>query len=197
MILKRAALAGLVLAALLLFLVGLAAKERDNRFCVSCHLSEEKPLHEEKFNRFLASASRDLAGVHHAKKAVICIDCHGGADLPMRLQVWAVAAYDTVKFLAGRFKEPDHMRLPLRDKECSQCHTPILKSVPKLSAEQEEALEGRVADSYHGIKDHDTVKVACVRCHTSHTADGGAKTQFLARPRVQPICLECHKSLGD
>lgn len=115
----------------------------------------------------------------------------------MRFRVWAVAAYDTLKFLAGRYKEPDQMRLPLRDKECRQCHTPILKSIPKLSAEQEEAMEGRVADSYHGIKDHDTVKVACVRCHTSHTADAGSGTQFLARPRLRPICLECHKSLGD
>ena len=197
MILKGAALAGLVLAALLLFFIGLTAKERDNRFCVSCHLEEKKPLHEEKFTRFVASVSTDLAGAHHVKKGVLCIDCHGGADLPMRLQVWAVAAYDTVKFLAGRYGEPDHMRLRLRDKECLQCHTPILKNLPKLSAEQEEALEGRVADSYHGIKDHDRVKVACVRCHTSHTTDAEAKTKFIARPRLQPICLECHKSLGD
>lgn len=197
MILKGAALAGLVLAALLLFLVGLAAKEKDNRFCVSCHLKGEEYLHEEKFARFVASVSSDLAGAHYTKKAVRCIDCHGGADLPMRLRVWAVAAYDTGKFLVGRYKEPDHMQLPLRDNECGQCHTPILKTLPKLSAEQEEAVEGRVADSYHGIRDHDTVKITCVRCHTSHTTDGGAKTLFLARPRVQPICLECHKSLGD
>jgi len=196
-ILKGAALAGVVLAALLLFFVGLTAKERDNRFCVSCHIDEKKPLHEEKFTRFVASVSTDLAGAHHAKKAVRCIDCHGGADLPMRLRVWALAGYDTLKFFAGRYGEPDRMQLPLRDKECLQCHTPILRTLPKLSAEQEEALEGRVADSYHGIKDHDRVKVVCVRCHASHTTDGEAKTQFIARPRVQPICLECHKSLGD
>lgn len=197
MVKKGAALAGLVLVALLLFFVGLTAKERDNRFCVFCHLDEKRPLHEEKFTRFVAFVSTDLAGAHHAKKAVRCIDCHGGADLPMRLRVWAVAAYDTGKFLVGRYKEPDRMQLPLRDDECSQCHTPILKTLPKLTAEQEEALGGRVSDSYHGIKDHDRVEVACVRCHTSHTTDGEAKTQFIARPRVQPICLECHKSLGD
>src|SRR5439155_7221823 len=40
-----AALAGLA-ALVPLFLVGLAAKERDNNFCVSCH------LHGEKFQRF-------------------------------------------------------------------------------------------------------------------------------------------------
>jgi hypothetical protein len=175
-----------------LFFVALAARERDNGFCISCH------LHEEKFNRFLASTSSDLAGVHHAKKAVSCIDCHGGADLGMHLQVWAVAGLDTVKFLVGAYKEPDHMRLPLRDKDCRRCHTPILKSAPvALTPEQEEALEGRTGDSYHAIRDHNTVKIACVRCHPSHTTDGEARFQFLARPRLLPLCRECHPRIGE
>src|SRR5215831_14934088 len=113
-----------------LFLAGLAAKERDNRFCVSCH------LHDEKFERLNASSAADLAGLHHNKKAEVgCIACHGGADLGMRLRVWTVAGLDTFKFLVGRYREPDHMRLPLRDLECRQCHTPILKptTAPKTS----------------------------------------------------------------
>jgi len=57
-----------------------AAKERDNRFCVSCH------LHEEKFDRFTSTAATDLAGVHQVKdRGVGCIACHGGADAGMRL----------------------------------------------------------------------------------------------------------------
>lgn len=175
-----------------LFALALGAKERDNRFCISCH------LHEEKFSRFLASDSRDLAGAHHVKKTVRCIDCHGGADLDMRVRVWALAAYDTVRFLAGTYIEPDHMRLPLRDKDCRQCHTPILKSAPAvLSPEQEEALEGRTGDSYHAIRDHGPVKMACVRCHPSHTADGEARFQFLARPRLLPLCRDCHPRIGE
>ena len=113
-----------------LFLVGLAAKERDDRFCVACH------LHDEKFERLTASSASDLAGLHHNKKAEVgCIACHGGADLDMRLRVWTVAGIDTLKFLVGRYREPDHMRLPLRDLECRQCHTPILKpaTAPKAS----------------------------------------------------------------
>ena len=185
-------LAGLSLLLVVLFLVGLAAKERDNRFCVACH------LHEEKFDRFVAPVSLDLAGAHHTKKAVLCIDCHGGADLGRHLKVWVLAAYDTGRFLVGRYTEPDHMKLQLRDKECLQCHTPILKSAPvALSPEQEEALEGRTGDSYHAIRDHDTVKTACVRCHTSHTIDGEARFQFLARPRLLPLCRDCHPTMGE
>lgn len=184
-------LAGASLVAVL-FGVALAAKERDNRFCIACH------LHEEKFTRFLAPTSVDLAGAHHAKKAVRCIDCHGGADLGMRLQVWALAAYDTVKFFAGAYTEPDHMRLFLQDQDCRQCHTPILKSAPvALTPEQEEALEGRTGDSYHAIRDHNPVKIACIRCHPSHTTDGEARFQFLARPQLLPLCRDCHKTMGE
>ncbi len=183
-------LAGAALIAVL-FGAALAAKERDDRFCIACH------LHEEKYTRFVAPAPVDLAGAHHTKKAVRCIDCHGGADPGMHLRVWAVAAVDTGKFLVGRYQEPDRMRLPLRDKDCRQCHTPILKSAPFLSPEQEEAMEGQTGNSYHAIRDHDTVRIACVRCHISHTTDGEAPFQFLARPRLLPLCRDCHPRMGE
>ena len=184
-----AALAGLaVLVAV--FLVGLAAVERENNFCISCH------LHEQKFKRFTSVPFADLTSPHHAKD-VRCIDCHGGADLPMRLRVWTVAGVDTLRYLVGRYREPEHMRLPLRSKECTQCHTPILKNAPALSAEQEEALEGRAGNTYHSIRAHDTVRINCARCHTAHTPDSEAKLQFIARSRVQPICRECHATLGE
>jgi hypothetical protein len=116
----------------------------------------------------------------------------------MRFKVWAVAGWDTVKFLAGRYQEPDHMRLPLRDKDCRHCHTPILKSAPvALTPEQEEALEGRMGDSYHAIRDHDRVKLACIRCHLTHTTDSGTRLKFVSRARVLPLCRECHPSIGE
>ena len=106
-----------------LFLAGLAAKERDNHFCVSCH------LHDEKFGRLTAAVATDLAGFHYGRKADVgCIACHGGADPAMRVKVWAVAGFDTLRFLGGAYAEPAHMRLPLRDAECRNCHTPILSA---------------------------------------------------------------------
>lgn len=183
------ALAGLALITSIGF-AGLIAKERDNTFCFACH------LHEQKFKRFTSAPSTDLTGPHHAER-VRCIDCHGGADVVMRLRVWSLAATDTGKFLVGRYREPDHMRLQLRPKECTQCHTPILKRQPALTAEQEEALEGRAGNAYHAIRPHDAVRTTCVQCHTSHTTDGDPKAQFIARKRVEPICRECHKTLGE
>ena len=188
-----------------LFLVGLAAKERDDRFCVSCH------LHDQKFERLIASSAADLAGLHHNKKAEVgCVACHGGADLGMRLRVWTVAGFDTLKFLVGRYREPDHMRLPLRDLECRQCHTPILKPAAALKAsdatrtgdpnenstfEAEAANEGRGGTSYHSIREHDTVRVKCIACHVSHITGSDATNRFIVRARVVPVCRECHKQM--
>lgn len=186
-----AALAGLALVVSSLFLGALVRKERDNRFCVSCH------LHEEKLTRFLAPVSRDLAGAHHLKNSVRCIDCHGGADPAMRLRVWAVAAVDTAKLLAGGSGEPERMRLPLRDKECRQCHAPIVKKAPPPPAREGDPQEGQPGNGYHAVRDHEGVRVPCVGCHTSHTSDGEARFGFLARHRVLPLCRECHKTLGE
>lgn len=144
-----------------------------------------------------------------------CIACHGGADPAMRVKVWAVAGFDTLRFLAGNYEEPTRMRLPLRDVECRQCHTPILVFLTGYAAPSnagparaidpsdesiftftaEAATEGRGGTSYHAIREHDTVRIDCIRCHTSHTTDSEAASRFIAKARVQPICRECHKDL--
>ena len=192
--LRRLAIAAGALAGTALlcgvFLIGLAAKERDDRFCISCH------LHEEKFARFRAAAPADLAAAHRAKKEVRCIDCHGGADPVMRVRVWSVAGVDTLRFLIGRYREPEGMRLPLRPAECRRCHTPILAAGRTLGAEQDEGKGGRGGDTYHAIRDHDSVRITCVRCHSAHTTDSEPVLQFISRARVQPVCHECHESLG-
>lgn len=181
------------------FLAGLTVKERDNRFCVACH------LHEEKFGRLIAVPARDLAGLHHQRKAAIgCIACHGGADPAMHARILAVAGVDTLRFLVGAYAEPTRMRLRLRDAECRQCHTPIRAAAPgapPVAARDEAAVaaeaetEGRADASYHAIREHETVRIACSRCHPSHATDAGAAQHFIARARVRPICHECHREL--
>jgi predicted CXXCH cytochrome family protein len=162
-------------------------KERDDRFCVSCH------LHEEKFARFQARPSAtDLAGSHHGSRPPVrCIDCHGGTSMGMMAQVWAVAGLDTVRFLTGSYEEPTRMRLRLRDGDCRQCHEPIVRT----TVEQEEAQEGQ-GDSFHAITQHGTVRTACIGCHTSHTV-GEKRLQFIDRRTVLPICRSCHESMGE
>lgn len=204
--LGAAVLAGVLLCGGL-FLTALAAKEHDNRFCVACH------LHDEKFVRLTSAVATDLAGFHHLKKAKIgCIACHGGADPIMQAKVWTVAGYDTLRFLAGIYEEPTHMRLALRDTECRPCHTPILvqpsqvdsrgpgvptKSIGAIddSAAAEAETEGRAGTSYHAIREHDTVRIACIRCHTSHTTDAPSADKFLSRPRITPLCRDCHRQM--
>lgn len=170
--------------------MALSAKERDNRFCVSCH------LHDEKFARLTSVTSTDLVGVHHRKDATVgCIACHGGADPGMRLTVWALASFDTVKFLAGDYREPTQMRLTLRDAECRRCHTPILGRSRASTFGAEEETEGRAGTSYHAIREHDPVRIPCIRCHTSHTTDGDSASLFISKARVVPLCRECHKEM--
>ena len=179
-----------------LFLAGLAAKERDNRFCVACH------LHDEKFERLTAPVSTDLAGWHHARDATVgCIACHGGSDWRMRLAVWTVAGVDTVRFLSGVYREPTGMQLPLRDADCRLCHTPIVRKPaarPGANIEDtfdaEAAMEGRGGTSYHAIREHDSVRVACLRCHRAHTTDSDTARRFIS-PDVAPICRECHRAM--
>ena len=196
-----------VLLVVAVFLAGLSVKERDNRFCVSCH------LHETKFTRLIAASVTDLAGSHHAKdRRIGCIACHGGSDTLMQVRVWSIAGFDTLKFLVGAYGEPTVMRLSIRDVDCRRCHTPISRegaavdlAEPSSNAEAGSAAEtsymteapvprgGRI--SFHGFRDHDSVDVRCVGCHRAHTTEADATEQFISRAIVEPICRECHRPL--
>jgi len=151
--------------------------------------------------RLLVLPPKDLAGLHHERDpSVGCIACHGGHGTRMRMAVRTVAALDTLKFLAGAYREPTHMKLPLRDAECRPCHTPIVGrpgtaggEAPTLATEAE--TEGRSGTSYHAIREHDTVRVACVRCHGAHTTDSDAASRFISKTVVVPVCQECHKDM--
>jgi hypothetical protein len=189
---------GVLVGALLvgtLFLTALAAKERDNRFCVACH------LHDAKFSRLVTAPATDLAGFHYQRKADVgCIACHGGAGKARHLQVWLVAGVDTLGFLAGLAAEPTKLWLPLRDADCRPCHTPIEGARARGSVEPtgeatfaaEAQTEGR-AIAYHAIREHGTVPIACVRCHPSHTTGSDAGSHFIAKVTIRPLCRECHR----
>ncbi len=163
--------------------------EQDNHFCVACHAPEGKRLHGDLFDRYEAKPPVSLSAAHAAaKKAVKCIDCHGGAGVERRSRVLLIAAWDTLKYLSGRFKEPDRMAVPLRDRECVQCHADY-EAGPFPEGGQ---AGGR---DFHKHRDHRALSSICVECHTAHVA-GDPRLKFLNNTVVLPRCQRCHKEMG-
>ena len=123
----------------------------------------------------------------------------------MRFTVWSVAGMDTIRFLIGNYAEPTAMRLPLRDVDCRQCHTPILKNTVRAGEgtgvrtertfEAEAETEGRGGTSYHAIREHDSARLTCVHCHSAHATGSEASRRFILQDRVAPLCRQCHPTM--
>jgi len=163
--------------------------EQDNRFCVACHLPNGKRLHGELSERYEAKPPVNLSAVHQgAKKTVKCIDCHGGVGVVGRSRILTVAAWDSVKYLAGQFQEPEVMRFPLWDQDCLQCHADYeAGDFPEWGQ-----AGGR---DFHKHPDHRALPTTCVECHTSHIT-GDPRIKFLKNEIVLPLCRRCHKEMG-
>lgn len=186
---RRLALAGAVALASGTAAVAYVSRlEQNNRFCISCHLSDGKRLHAGLFNRYEANPPLDLSALHKAKKEIKCINCHGGVGVVGRSRVLALAAKDALKYVAGRFKESERMTVPLWDQDCAQCHGDYnVGSFP----------EGGQAGGrdFHKHPDHRTLPMTCVQCHTSHVT-GDPRIKFLKNEVVLPLCRRCHKEIG-
>ena len=148
--------------------------EHDNRFCIACH------LHETIFDNFIANDPRlvTMAGAHHHKGEVKCIDCHIGATVTDKLIVKGIAGWDTVRYFLGDFQEPDDLRFPLGDRTCLKCHTDGGQSKTRSGA-------------FHNDRNHRDMGVECGACHQSHPVRD-ATTLFLDESIVRPVCRECH-----
>ncbi len=158
--------------------------ERQNGFCVACHLPDGRVLHDPKRLDFHATPATSLVAAHaRADPEFRCIQCHGGASARNKLRVKTVAARDALRWLIGSFEEPERMRHPLWDEDCAQCHAD---------------WDPRRPDDYHAIADHNVVDFAyrCVECHRAHRTEGADPALgFLIPEQVTPICLACHEEL--
>ena len=166
--------------------------EQDNDFCVSCHLSEGVQLHRDKRASFDARPAASLVAAHasagyaerEADPAFRCIDCHGGTGLMGRVRVKILSAKDAFWYVVGRFDEPETMRWPLRDEDCSKCHR---------SFEETPGEEVGPNPRFHELAVHNVeLGMACVACHASHSDAGLAEYQFLEPDRVRAQCADCH-----
>lgn len=181
----------LALAAAAVLISGITAiayvshREQDNRFCISCHLPDGERLHGELFDRYAANPPVDLSALHKSKEDVKCIDCHGGVGVVGRSRVILLSARDALKYVAGRFEEPERMATPLWDQDCVRCHADYNRG-PWL---EEFQAGGR---DFHKHPDHRTLPITCVECHASHVA-GDPRIGFLNNEIVLPLCQKCHR----
>jgi len=154
--------------------------ESDNRFCTSCHLAPDAPLHEAKLREFLSGPPVSLAAAHRAAQPDFrCVDCHGGASFVGRARVKAVSLLDSLRYLSGRFGEPERMRHPLWDEDCARCH---------------ERYHPARDDAFHAIAVHNAdLPWACLECHRAHPATRAPELDFVPRERALAICRTCHE----
>lgn len=166
--------------------------EQDDRFCIACHLEPDVPLHIDNFEDFRDRPAVSLAVAHaaagndaHDDGAFRCIDCHGGTGLTGRARVKLLSAKDAFWYAVGRFEEPDGMRWPLRDADCTWCH-----------ASFEERADA-ANPAFHALPVHNVeLGVGCVECHLSHERGGLADHDFLHPERVREQCARCHAELA-
>jgi predicted CXXCH cytochrome family protein len=169
--------------------------EQDNDFCNACHLAPGQPLHLDIRRDFDAAPPRSLAAAHavagadHREDGAFrCIDCHGGASLPGRLRVKALAAKDAFWYAVGRFEEPTQMRWPLWDEDCTRCH-------PRFDEGEAAAWQ---TPRFHQLPVHNAeLGVDCVECHRSHESDGDPEAFFVHAARMRAQCARCHAEFEE
>lgn len=169
--------------------------EQDDDFCNACHLSDGVPLHTDIRRDYEERPPAALAALHanalldsRPEDPVFrCIDCHGGATLPGKVRVKALAAKDAFFWAIGRFEEPTHMAWPLWDEDCSQCH-------PGFQVKADEYEE----PAFHDLAVHNVeLGVDCVECHTSHIEGGNPAAYFLLAAAVRRQCARCHPEFEE
>jgi len=166
------------------------ALERENDFCNACHIEGDVPLHIDIRRQLDARPPRSLAARHAVRMrsarpedpVMRCFDCHGGVGLTGRVRVKGLAARDLVVWLAGRGREPESLRVPLRDEDCRRCHARFPPSD-----------DDRAGTPFHALDVHNhDFDVTCATCHVVHEDEVDAGFHFLATQRVREQCARCH-----
>jgi len=181
---------GAILLAIGAGILLLARAEEQDALCASCHSQPETTY----VHRTLASRPVDLASAHAlagvssptgaSERAAGCIDCHSAPGVRGRAQAMALGARDALKWIAGLAQQPAISTTPIGDQNCLKCHADALTA-------------SRFDRHFHRLlprwQQTDPRAGACVSCHAAHTIDGEAGLGFLARPRTEAVCEDCHR----
>ncbi len=160
------------------------AKHRDG-FCVSCHISEEKPLHGVKNSQMRATPPITLAGVHYGLKrgGLSCPDCHRGIGLAGRAHEAFLEIKNSFAYLLWSFKEPEKISLAVSNQICEACHKDLKRK--------------GVKPDYHSFASHDGIEdPPCVACHPQHTLKTAGQ-DFLNKETAIKICEQCHSGAKE
>jgi nitrate/TMAO reductase-like tetraheme cytochrome c subunit len=168
--------------------------ERENEFCLSCHLTPEVRLHDSIGRDFEHRPAASLAARHaqvaaaDREEGFLCIDCHGGTSWPGRLRVKLMAASDAFWYGTGHFEEPERMAWRLWDEDCRKCHTSLGEAG---SASWDER------PFHEGLGHDENLGVACVECHRVHDPGVDPEASFLRESHVRTQCARCHSDFRD
>lgn len=156
--------------------------ERDNRFCIACH-RPEKPLHAEVYRTFAPVDDHlvTLAGAHNMRGQGKCIDCHIGATRRDYAVIKTIAAWDTARWIAGAYQDPETLRYSLGDRTCLKCHP-------------DGGQNPRNPKAFHNAPYHRDPRNGCSDCHRSHR-EAPAEARFLQAAIVKPRCDACHQAI--
>lgn len=179
----------MVLGLVLVSLGGIAAVERHDPACASCHLPPEAT--------FVARSGRppsDLASAHaqaQASAAVRCVDCHGGPGLGGRVASLQMGARDLWHYVRGDFTvlgstylPADTLRHPVPDATCLSCHLPVM-----TDSGFENHFHSRLSDPER------PAELSCTDCHAAHQPTDPAVVGGLSRAVAQE-CEVCHEVMG-
>ena len=152
--------------------------ERQDGFCIACHLHEQK-------DRDMHAPAREIGQLTalHFEKGVGCADCHREpGPLGRVMTLYTLGVRDAASYLFTDFREPERLTTHIKNGTCIECHAETL------------ARDGN-PDSYHGTRVHnDRQDIRCTTCHLHHRP-GDPEFAFIELTAFEAGCASCHRGL--
>jgi hypothetical protein len=162
------------------FTAGLLHLERQEGFCVACHLHQAK----DGDMRAPPKAVGQLAALHFAK-GTGCADCHREpGPFGRAITLYTLGVRDVMSFLLDDYAEPERLTHPLKNALCIECHADTLAGRNNM-------------DTYHGNEHHNARQdIFCTTCHLHHIR-GDPGYAYLELSAFESGCVSCHEGLYD